>query len=309
MTAVERKGFTLIELLVVISIIALLMSILMPAMGIVKKKARAVVCMSNLSQWGKIWAMYATDHDDKLISRARAWARRLENYYKNDKLLLCPMATRVHVTYSSLASQGNGFRGDVSFDGRDPFAAWYDAYTDSKDDIWGSPPKADPTNEDQLNDKTGSYGINGWCVSEQYAGSSTVVQYDPSLDANGGRKGRWDVISVRGGEEIPLMCDIIAAMVSGDNLANYNAPADIGAYQKDRAPERADASEEVQPNEHEIGRACTPRHPKQTSQFVMMDLSVRAVKMREIWRLRWHRQWPRDPKPPNAWPEWMDPID
>lgn len=47
-----KKGFTLIELLVVISIIALLLSILMPALTKVKEQARAVICSSNLHQIG-----------------------------------------------------------------------------------------------------------------------------------------------------------------------------------------------------------------------------------------------------------------
>ena len=61
-------GFTLVELLVVISIIAMLMSILMPALGRAREAARRVVCLSNLRQLTLAWNMYAMDNDDKLCS-------------------------------------------------------------------------------------------------------------------------------------------------------------------------------------------------------------------------------------------------
>lgn len=57
-----KKGFTLIELLVVISIIAVLMSIMMPALGRVKEQAKTVVCSNNLRQLSLAWTFYAEDN-------------------------------------------------------------------------------------------------------------------------------------------------------------------------------------------------------------------------------------------------------
>ena len=61
-----RKGFTLIELLVVISIIALLLSILTPSLGLAKEKARRVICQTNLKQISLVTMMYANDNRSKL---------------------------------------------------------------------------------------------------------------------------------------------------------------------------------------------------------------------------------------------------
>jgi prepilin-type N-terminal cleavage/methylation domain-containing protein len=52
----KRKDFTLIELSVVIAIIALLMAILMPALGRVRKQAKATACQANLHQWSLVWS-------------------------------------------------------------------------------------------------------------------------------------------------------------------------------------------------------------------------------------------------------------
>ncbi|GAG14416.1 unnamed protein product, partial [marine sediment metagenome] len=94
----EQRGFTLIELLVVIAIIALLMAILMPALQRVRKQAKAVICQSNLKQWGTIFAMYTEDNNGffpRRKSGSGRWINVLYDYYYRDaKIRCCPMATK-----------------------------------------------------------------------------------------------------------------------------------------------------------------------------------------------------------------------
>lgn len=64
MNTAKKAGFTLVELLVVISIIAVLMAILLPALSTARQMAKGISCMSNLQQLSLAVQMYTDEHND-----------------------------------------------------------------------------------------------------------------------------------------------------------------------------------------------------------------------------------------------------
>ncbi|QOJ00770.1 MAG: prepilin-type N-terminal cleavage/methylation domain-containing protein [Phycisphaeraceae bacterium] len=64
----RQKAFTLIELLVVIAIIALLIGILLPALGEARRVAKGTICQTNLNQFGRGMASYASEYKDHMAS-------------------------------------------------------------------------------------------------------------------------------------------------------------------------------------------------------------------------------------------------
>lgn len=102
----RRWGFTLIELLVVVAILALLMSILLPALGRARRVTQAAVCMSNLRSLAAAVQMYSDGHKGYLVSAGlahggsvdeqAAWINQLRTEYGNELVARCPSDRSPH---------------------------------------------------------------------------------------------------------------------------------------------------------------------------------------------------------------------
>ena len=257
-------GFTLIELLVVISIIALLLAILMPALGKVKEKAKSTVCKAHLHSWGIAIATYTGEYDGKFMGGHEAdiqtgqytWIHALRPYYAdNDKIRFCPTAKKT-----------------VEEGGRQPLAAWDLATHDvGKAGYW----------TEIINDR-GSYGINWWLTDNNSSYSGLYPNVNKWRKSSAGRQ-----------SEIPVMFDcgfFLARPLETDNPAQTGGrdggewdPVDYASYRG-------------------MTRICHDRHSMAIN-VVFMDSSARAVKCKELWDQKWHRNW--NVTREIEWPDWI----
>ncbi len=270
-------AFTLIELLVVISVIALLLAILIPALQRARNQARAVVCQSNLRQWGTIWATFMAENDGHFpnlpphthIPYWLWWGRgELYRYCTNDAIRRCPMATKpAHPT---------GRRpGDLySFGGT--FLAWGRLLTKEKWEQEGY--------EGAWEHSYGSYGVN--------ESAFLFGRYD--------NKGSGHPrISYTGNlNNIPFHLDGATPMTGG-------------GIRSDLTPPQSDLIPTYNVGASYFEDSCMNRHNGGVN-GLFFDWSVRKVGLKELWTLKWDRdfdtanEWTKaGGVQPEDWPQWI----
>src|SRR5438132_9630961 len=99
----SQRAFTLIELLVVIAIIAILASLLLPALAKAKSKASAIKCLSNEKQIGLGYLLYASDNSDYLpLAAHQGDAAPCEWFFE-----ISPYIAHQPGSYSNLVANAN----------------------------------------------------------------------------------------------------------------------------------------------------------------------------------------------------------
>jgi prepilin-type N-terminal cleavage/methylation domain-containing protein/prepilin-type processing-associated H-X9-DG protein len=290
----HKKAFTLIELLVVIAVIALLMAILLPTLQRVRRQAKAVGCQANLRQWGTHWAMRTEENDGYLPGCGPE-----KDYWWNQ-------VWEEPLPYTFGLGWGLGWYGSP-YDEPD----WYR----SSEGIWCCPMARKLANpggqaygsggtflawgrfwpkEEFPWDLYGSYGINcytwwpfwrdGTDHTEDYM-RDFVPYY-------------WSTPHVKGASNVPMQLD---SSVWGSSLPrNGGDPPECDAIPNENVREKRWRNP-----------SCINRHDGYIN-GLFFDWSVRKVGLKELWTLKWHRQyntagpWTKaGGVKPEDWPQWM----
>jgi prepilin-type N-terminal cleavage/methylation domain-containing protein/prepilin-type processing-associated H-X9-DG protein len=179
-----RGAFTLIELLVVIAIIAILASILLPALSKAKIKAQAIQCMNNRRQMMLAWNFYVDGNSDVLPP---AW---------NSLYLLAVAAGRPWVT-GNLDFTGNAGNWNINVDLTHSLIWPYGA---DNPDLWKCPAdKSTVTSGGVTYPRVRSVSMNAWLASTDVSSfSSGYIVYQKMGDlVNPGPSSLWVFLDER----------------------------------------------------------------------------------------------------------------
>ncbi|QOJ01944.1 MAG: prepilin-type N-terminal cleavage/methylation domain-containing protein [Phycisphaeraceae bacterium] len=209
MDRADRRGFTLIELLVVIAIIALLIGILLPALGRARDSARNIKCQANVNGLVKALVLYSGDYKSKFPpnnndtreywydeQRIGMYLPQLSdvdapaggNVTVGGGIMMCPNHPSAGRSYTMNywgSSAVNGGRAPMG-----QFGRWFDAVVDRSSDVlligeaWGLSSGGSGRDRWFTNSAIGIQGRPG----ERFGGGGGVNDFPGDWD--GGRSGR-----------------------------------------------------------------------------------------------------------------------
>jgi prepilin-type N-terminal cleavage/methylation domain-containing protein/prepilin-type processing-associated H-X9-DG protein len=297
-----QNAFTLVELLIVIGIIALLISILLPALSKARKAANATACLSNLHQMALGMTMYANDNHQALLPyyNSGLWMISISSYVApgqiNPNLPPAKYASLFPIPPSSVAQQLASMNQvpipKVWFC---PEAPLSNATGGSGSAImpWG------PGTYSELYYMAASYGMNGWCYNVAHSdvsnGVNSAIAYSgitnmgvslqdaPSYFVN-------DKYAVQS-SNTPIFHDSI--WVDG-------WPVDFSTTYIDSPPANAQQLITGVYNS-QMCRACIARHGAAVN-VAFLDGHVSRVGLADLWGLQWSPKSARLPVPSPGLP-------
>jgi hypothetical protein len=276
-----KKAFTRVDFIVVLCCVVFLLVTLGTIGASGRSKAKQVVCLSNLKKLGDYYAQYLADNGgyfgDGMGNYNDKWANSLRPYYVDDNLRVCPSATRFWW-------KKDGIQGQTPYETNldSPFAAWGKFIDYLNDPDHHGDAEGIRWSETGI---YGSFGSNSWIYNHVEAQRGT---HPNSLRY-------WTTINVAGADNIPMLLDCLhigGKPHTTDNLPNFNG--DWTRY--GGGPGGA---------ENAMGRFMMDRHDGGI-QGVFFDLSARKIGVKEVGRLKWHREYDTSYFGPGfAWPSWM----